>query len=476
MASARIPRMSPSPYRIWDFPGGVRLEARKAQSLQLPLERMPPPRHIVLPLRQHIGELAEPTVHVGDQVFKGQIIARAHDYVSAPVHASTSGVVIEIARRPVPSSSGFPALCVVIETDGREAWSEKRPEPIRDYRDADRDTLIERVHTSGIVGLGGAAFPTGVKLDPDGKIDTLILNGAECESYISCDEMLMRTRPGSVIEGARIMRHVLGAQHCRIGLEDSAPEAYKTLRDALGGDDVDGIRILQVPSRYPAGGERQLVKVLTGLEVPSGGWPADIGAVCHNVGTAAAVYRAVVYGEPLLSRIVTVTGLGVKQPRNVEVLLGTPVADIIAYCGGYTEDVERLIIGGPIMGFALETDEAPVVKAANCILALGRNELGARALALPCIRCGDCASVCPALLLPQEIYRYAKIGDLERAQEYNLFDCIECGCCAYVCPSHLPLVDYYRAAKEAIWGEDHDQHTAHVAHQRYESYGGRGDK
>jgi Na+-translocating ferredoxin:NAD+ oxidoreductase subunit C len=464
------------PHRLWDFPGGVRLERRKAQSLQTPLMQMPPPPRIVLPLQQHIGELAEPMVEIGERALKGQVIARARDYVSAPVHASTSGTVVEIARRPVPSSSGFPALCVVIETDGREAWLEQRPNPIQDYRDADRDTLLARVQASGIVGLGGAAFPTAVKLEPEQKIDTLILNGVECEPYISCDETLMRARPQAVIEGARILRQVLGAEHCLIGLEDSAPDAYKALCDSLGGSEVDGLRVVQVPNRYPAGGERQLIKVLTGLEVPSGGLPGDVGVICHNVGTAVAVYRAIVHGEPLISRIVTVTGQGVRQPRNIEVLLGTPIADVVAYCGGYADQIERLIIGGPMMGLALETDEAPVVKATNCILVVGRGELGAPPRTLPCIHCGDCASACPALLLPQEIYRYAKIGDLEQAQAYNLFDCIECGCCAYVCPSHLPLVDYYRAAKEEIWGEDHDQHTAHVAHKRYEFHTGAGHK
>lgn len=461
--------MSQSAHRLWDFPGGLRLEGRKARSLEPQLESMRPPRRIVLPLQQHIGDRPEPLVEVGDRVLKGQIIARAGDYLSAPVHASTSGCVVEMTECPVAHVAGASDLCVVIESDGRDVWIAHRVEPIRDYRNVDRARLIERVHASGVVGMGGAAFPAAVKLSPGEKIDTLILNGAECEPYISCDEMLMRTRPKTVIEGARIMRHILQADACVIGLEDSAPEAFAALRNALGNEQADGIRIARVPNRYPAGGERQLIKTLTGHEVPSEGLPGDIGVICHNVGTAEAVYRAIMLGEPLLSRIVTVTGQGVKEQRNLEVPLGTPTADVIAYCGGYADDVERLIIGGPMMGFALETDDAPVVKATNCILALARGELASIGPVMPCIRCGDCASVCPALLLPQEIYFYARAKDLERAQAYNLFDCIECGCCSYVCPSHIPLVDYYRAAKERIWGEDHDQHTAHVAHERYES-------
>lgn len=459
--------MSERTHRLWDFPGGLRLEGRKDQSFRLPLERMPPPQRIVLPLVQHIGERADPLVKIGDKVLKGQIVARADDYISAPVHASTSGVVVDIDEYAVAHPPELTDLCMVIETDGRDTWVGNRPRSMREYQRIDRATLRQRVRESGIVGLGGAAFPTAVKLAPSGQIGTLILNGAECEPYISCDEMLMRTRSEAVIQGARIMRYILGASECVIALEESAPEAYATLCGALDGEDVDGIRIARVPNRYPAGGERQLIKVLTGLEVPSGGLPEDIGIICHNVGTAEAVFRAVAHSEPLLSRIVTVTGQGVKQPRNLEVLLGTPIADVIAHCGGYADDVERLIIGGPMMGFALDTDAAPVVKATNCILAAARGELPQPAHPMPCIRCGDCASVCPAILLPQEIYWYAKAGDLERAQDYNLFDCIECGCCSYVCPSHLPLVQYYRAAKRKIWGEERDQHTAHIAHRRH---------
>ncbi len=460
------------PHKLWHFHGGLHLPAHKELSTQLPLLPAPLPAplpaRIVLPLQQHIGEPTQVLVKPGDQVLKGQLIAEAKDYVCAPIHASTSGTVIEVSEQRVPHPSGQRAPCIVIEPDGDDRWTDELPAALPDYHELDGATIRQRARACGIVGLGGAAFPTAVKLNPQHPIDTLILNGAECEPYISCDDTLMRTHAHDILEGLRIIRQATLANTCIIAVEADMPDALISLRNALGGDEVDGIRITSVPTIYPTGGERQLIKVLTGHEVPSDGLPLDIGVLCHNVGTAQAVYQAVAQGKPMLSRIVTVTGGGVKQPRNLEVLLGTPMAELIAACGGYTDSVERLIMGGPMMGFALESDEVPVIKSTNCILAAAKNEIAKPAPAMPCIRCGECARVCPARLLPQELYWHSMARDLDKTQDYNLFDCIECGCCAYVCPSNIPLVQYYRFAKTEVWAQERDKQASDIARRRHE--------
>jgi electron transport complex protein RnfC len=463
--------MTAQAHKLWHFNGGVHPEQHKDVSTREPIEFMRLPRLVVLPLSQHIGEHCEPLVKAGDNVNKGQVIARAPGYVSAAVHASTSGRVVTVEERPVPHPSGMSAPCIVIEPDGREYWGESRLPPIEDYLNADPVTLRNRVREAGIVGLGGAAFPSAVKLNPrtEQPIDTVILNGAECEPYITCDDMLMRERAAQVLDGLRIIMHVVKAGEAVIGIEDNKPEAYQDFCAALGGSDVDGIRVVQVPTLYPTGGEKQLIKVLTGREVPSQGLPIDVGMVCHNVGTAYAIYRAVAEGEPLISRIVTVTGGGTQNPRNFEVLLGTPVGDLIDAAGGYTPEAHRLVMGGPMMGFALSDDEVPVIKGTNCLLAATREETPATPPALPCIRCGACMRACPANLLPQQLYWFARARDFDKVQDYNLFDCIECGCCAYVCPSHIPLVQYYRFAKTEIWAQEEERRKADRARLRHEA-------
>ncbi len=453
--------------KLWHFTGGLKLEPHKEQSTQNHIERLSVPERIVLPVKQHIGEAAEVLVKEGDYVYKGQPIALARSYISAPVHASTSGTVTHLSNEPVPHPSGLSDLCVVIDTDGLDQWFDDLPEPIQDYSTLNPVSLRMRVRECGIVGLGGAAFPSAVKLKQ--SIDTLILNGVECEPYISCDDMLMREWPENIIKGLKIIRHALENPRCIIAIEEDMPIAMAAMRQALGGDEIEGIRIVSIPAKYPAGGERQLIKILTGKEVPSDGLPVDIGMVCHNVGTANAVYHAVAFGKPLVSRIVTVTGGGVKQPNNLEVLLGTPMVNLITACGGYTEETARLIMGGPMMGFTLHSDQVPVVKATNCILAASHQEVGNPAPAMPCIRCGECVRVCPAQLLPQELYRYAQARDFDRTEEYHLFDCIECGCCAYVCPSNIPLVQYYRFAKNEIGALERHKAAAELARYRYET-------
>ncbi len=454
--------------KLWHFPGGLHLPDHKALSTGQPSSQAAIPKHLVIPLQQHIGSPAKPQVAVGDTVLKGQMLAKPEGYVSAPIHASSSGTVIAIEEHPVPHPSGLAAPCIIIETDGDDRWVELTPHP--DYRQLDPSELRNIIRDAGIVGLGGAGFPAFIKLNPGSRmaVDTLILNGAECEPYITCDDMLMRERANEVIAGARIMRHALQAKQCLIGIEDNKPEALTAIRDALERLGEKTIEAVQVPTRYPTGGEKQLIKVLTGKEVPSQGLPIDIGIVCHNVATAASVYRAVERGEPLLSRLVTITGHGAAQPQNLEVLVGTPMAALLEQAGGTRSESYKLVMGGPMMGFELQSTQLPVIKTTNCLLLATAEDAPERGPVRACIRCGECAKVCPALLLPQQIYWYARAKDFDKAQDYDLFDCIECGCCAYVCPSNLPLVQYYRFAKTEIWAQEREKKAADRARERHE--------
>jgi electron transport complex protein RnfC len=457
--------------RLWRFHGGVHLPDEKVLSNTTPVTPAPLPRLLTIPLQQHIGVPAKPIVRVGDRVLTGQKIGEPQGYVSAPVHASSSGTVVAIEKRPVPHPSGLSGPCIVVETDGLDEWAEL-PEPLANYAELDAATLRERVRWAGIVGMGGAAFPTAVKLNPsaDQVIRTLVINGVECEPYITCDDLLMRTQAERVVAGIRIIRHLLGVEECLIGIEDNKPEALAAMRRALAASDMQGsTAVVAIPTLYPSGGEKQLIKVLTGREVPTHGIPAQIGILCQNVGTTAAVADAVLAGKPLISRYVTLTGRGFARPKNLEVRIGTSAADLIAHVGGLGRDIRKLVLGGPMMGFTLHSREVPITKAANCLLALTPGESPDPGPALPCIRCGNCAAACPASLLPQQLYWYARAKELNKLQDYNLFDCIECGCCAHVCPSHIPLVQYYRFAKTESWAREQDKRKAEHARARHEA-------
>jgi electron transport complex protein RnfC len=457
-----------NPFKLWTFHGGLHLAGHKEESTRLPLRAARLPERLVFPLQQRSGRNAEPCVAPGDRVLKGQIIAGGGDPLNPPIHASTSGVVRTIEARPLPHPSGLSDLCIVIEADGEDAAAEL--EGTTDYREHPPEELRRRIHQAGIVGLGGAGFPTAVKIASSSRrVDTLILNGAECEPYITCDESLLRGYADEVLRGAEILRHILRAEQGLVAIENDMPEAVAAAERARLEGGFEHLHIVRVPAVYPTGGEKQLIRVLTGREVPSRGIPADAGVVCHNVGTAAAVYRAVVRGEPLISRIVTVTGRGVGEPQNLEVRLGTSIADLVEQCGGYTGEAERLILGGPMMGFALPTDDLPIVKSANCILVAARGELTGQKQPQPCIRCGACADACPANLLPQQLYWYSRSDQLERTLEYRLFDCIECGCCDVVCPSHIPLVQYFRAAKGKAIAKQRERDKADHARLRFEA-------
>lgn len=456
---------------LWTFAGGVHLPEEKDLSNGTPIAPVVIPSRLVLPLQQHIGQAADPVVKVGDKVLKGQKIAHGAGIVTASLHAPTSGIITEIAHRPIPHASGLTAPCILLEPDGEDRWGELPP-PMPDYAELDPGKVVERIRWAGIVGLGGATFPSAVKLGPgpDKAIHTLVINSAECEPYITCDDRLMREQAVKVMKGIRILRHVLDVTgECLIGIEDNKPEAIAAMRQALAEENLVSTEVVVIPTLYPSGGEKQLIRILTGSEVPSRGLPAHIGIVCHNVATVAAVADAVLEGRPLISRVVTVTGAGVAQPGNREVLLGTLATDLIDLHGGYRSGVDRLILGGPMMGQTLASDQIPMTKGGNCLLVPGPGELSDPGPASACIRCGRCADACPMRLLPQQMYWHARARDMDKVQEYNLFDCIECGCCAHVCPSHIPLVQYYRFAKTTIGEQEAEKRKSERARQRHEA-------
>ncbi|WPP45690.1 electron transport complex subunit RsxC [Pseudomonas sp. AN-1] len=451
--------------KIWDIPGGIHPPERKELSNRTPIQPAPLPRQLTLPLSQHIGAPAEPCVAVGERVRKGQKIAEATGFVSVPVHAPTSGTVTFIGPQPYPHASGMLAPAIVIEADGLDQWCELAP--CADFRALAPEELLERIRDAGINGLGGAGFPTAVKLTarPQQKIHTLVINGTECEPYITADDVLMREKAAELVLGIDILAQLIQPDEVLIGIEDNKPEAIAAVRAALG---ERSYQLRVFPTKYPSGGERQLIQILTGREVPAGGLPADIGMLCQNVGTAVAVHDAVVLGRPLIARIVTLTGEALARPMNVEALIGTPVGELLAFAGLDANKMDRLIMGGPMMGFTLPALDVPLVKTTNCLLAPTSKELPPPPPAMPCIRCGECALACPASLLPQQLHFFALGSEHEQLKAHNLFDCIECGACAYVCPSSIPLVQYYRAAKAEIRELEQKQQKAEHSKQRFE--------
>lgn len=459
--------------QLWDFAGGIHPPENKHQSTQRPVSRAALPEHLVLPLQQHIGEPAEPVVSVGDRVLKGQPIAEVRNGMGVPVHAPTSGIIEAIEQRPVPHPSGLADWCIVLRSDQEDQWCAL--EPVEDYKRLDREQLLGLIRDAGIAGMGGAGFPTDIKLRPprDRKVDTLILNGAECEPYITADDMTMREHAREVVAGLEIMAWILRPSRCLIGIEDNKPEAVEAMRQAVKETQIE---IVVIPTKYPSGGEKQLIRILTGQEVPSGGIPADIGVMCQNIGTAVAVGRAVFEGKPLISRIVTITGDAVQTPGNFEVLIGTPVQDLLTAAGLQQERLNRLVLGGPMMGYTLSTDTVPLVKTSNCVIAATAEELPAPPPEQPCIRCGQCAEACPMELLPQQLFWYSKSAEFEKAEHLNLFDCIECGACSYVCPSAIPLVQYYRFSKGEIRAQRAEQLKADRARERFEARQARLDR
>ncbi len=432
--------------RIWDFDGGIHPPEMKTQSNGTPLRQVPLPSKLVIPLKQHIGPEGELCVKPGDYVLRGQPLTRGRGRM-LPVHAPTSGTIQAIAPHSTAHPSALEELSVILDADGEDLWIER--DGWSDYRCQSREALIERIHQFGVAGLGGAGFPTGNKLLGGGdKIDTLIINAAECEPYITADDRLMQDCAAQIVEGVRILAHILQPQRILIGIEDNKPQAISMMRAVLANSHDMQLRV--IPTKYPSGGAKQLTQILTGKQVPHGGRSSDIGILMQNVGTAYAVKRAVIDGEPLTERVVTLTGESISQPGNVWARLGTPVNHLLEFAGFRPVQEQKVIMGGPLMGFTLPWLDVPVVKITNCLLAPSASEMGEEQEEQGCIRCSACADSCPADLLPQQLYWFSKGQQHDKATAHNLSDCIECGACAYVCPSNIPLVQYFRQEKAEI--------------------------
>lgn len=448
---------------IFKFHGGIHPPENKSQSTQFPIQTLPLPARLFVPLQQHMGQAAQVCVQVGDMVYKGQTIANAQGSISAAIHAPTSGKIISIRPQTLTHPSGLADLCVEIAPDGLENW---QAAPIFDYQHATHLDIRDYLRDMGVVGLGGALFPSHLKLGTgQAALNTLIINAAECEPYISCDDMLLRERAADCLKGIAVIRDLLQAKEVLIGIEDNKPEAVQALKQAIQAGQWD-YQLVVIPTLYPSGGAKQLIKLLTNIEVPHGMRATQFGVQCFNIATAYSVYQAIAQHQPVISRIVTITG-NVERPQNVEVLLGTPIQDLLTYAGNKS-DTTHCIMGGSMMGIPVFDLQAPISKASNCIIAASDKLFPAKPAPMPCIRCAKCAEVCPAELQPQDLYWFAKSKNFAKAQESALFDCIECGACAFVCPSEIPLVDYYRFAKSEIWSAEREKKAADLARSRHE--------
>ncbi|MBJ9074814.1 electron transport complex subunit RsxC [Citrobacter amalonaticus] len=451
--------------KIWDFNGGIHPPEMKTQSNGTPLRQVPLAQRFVMPLKQHIGAEGELCVAEGQYVLRGQALTRGWGRM-LPVHAPTSGTVVAIAPHSTAHPSALAELSVIIDADGEDRWIER--EGWQDYRSQSREALIERIHQFGVAGLGGAGFPTGNKLKGGGdKIETLIINAAECEPYITADDRLMQDCAAQVVEGIRILAHILQPREVLIGIEDNKPQAISMLRAVLA--DARDISLRVIPTKYPSGGAKQLTQILTGKQVPHGGRSSDIGVLMQNVGTAYAVKRAIVDGEPITERVVTLTGEAVSRPGNVWARLGTPVKHLLNDAGFCPSADQMVIMGGPLMGFTLPWLDVPVVKITNCLLAPSATEMGEPQEEKGCIRCSACADACPADLLPQQLYWFSKGQQHDKATAHNIADCIECGACAWVCPSNIPLVQYFRQEKAELYAISQEEKRAAEAKARFEA-------
>jgi electron transport complex protein RnfC len=451
--------------------GGLRLPAFKEASTTRPVAQCPVPGELVIPLRRSADVEAIPTVKAGDKVLGGQVIARDADRRGAAIHAPSSGQVTAIEPRPVFRRLGDNDTCIIIRTDGEDRFASA--EAVAPYQELSPDALIESLADGGIAGLGGAVFPTAEKISRarHGYPECLIVNGVECEPYISCDDMLMRDQPEKIVQGTQILLHILGTGRAIIAVESDKPGSLKSLNAAIQAAGDDRLKLRQIPSIYPSGAEDQLVQLVSGVEVPAGGLPSDVGHVVQNVATVAAIADWIVDARPLVERITTVTGDGVSQPVNVRARIGTPVSELVACAGGYTDRARHLVIGGAMTGKAMSNDAIPVEKATNCVAVLAAvPEPGPE---LRCIRCGECAVVCPVELLPQQLHWYGEARNPDQLERHGLRDCMECGCCDLVCPSLIPLTRRFRAYKEFVSRLEQEQARATHARQRFDARSAR---
>ncbi|NPV53317.1 MAG: electron transport complex subunit RsxC [Firmicutes bacterium] len=429
------------------FLGGTHVPYSKESTASKPVRQARLPARVTIPLHQHTGAPCEPLVKAGDHVLVGQKIGDSPAKLTAPVHASVSGKVAAIGY--YLQSGGRLVNSVVIESDGEQQLSPD-VKPRGTIENLSPGDIVGIIRDAGIVGLGGAAFPTYFKLvPPPGKrFDTLVVNGSECEPYLTADHRIMLERPNDVTYGIRALMKAAGVDRAFLGIEDNKPDAIEAMRRAASG--VPGIEVVVLATKYPQGAEKQLVKAILGREIPSGGLPVDVGVVVNNVGTAVAVAEALEKGMPLVERVVTVAGSCIREPQNLKVKIGTAIGDLIEECGGFVKEPAKVIIGGPMMGVAQFSTDVPVTKGTSGVLALSKDEVEVEDTSMPCVRCGKCVGACPMRLLPLFISQRAEAGRFDEAEEYNALDCIECGSCGYICPSRRPLVQAIRLAKSEI--------------------------
>ncbi|MEH8067652.1 electron transport complex subunit RsxC [Gallibacterium anatis] len=433
--------------RLWDFPGGIHPPEMKQQSNGTKLSRLKQPDTYYIALKQHAGKAGQLLVQVGDYVLKGQALTQGDDYRTLPVHAPTSGTITAIGDYASSHPSGLPETTITLQADGKDQWRDRQP--IEDFLTVPPEQLLQKIYQAGIAGLGGAVFPTASKIaSAENKVKLLIINGAECEPYITCDDRLMRDRSLDILEGIRILRYILRPQKVVLAIEDNKAEAIEAMQQALSG--ANDIEIRVIPTKYPSGAAKQLIQVLTGLEVPNNGRSSQIGVLMNNVATAFAVKKAIIDDEPLIERVVTLTGDKIPQPRNVWARIGTPIYHLLQQAGYQYDDRFPVFMGGPMMGFILPNLNSPVTKVTNCLIAPDHFEYQPPPQERNCIRCSACSDHCPIKLMPQQLYWFARSEDHEKSEQYNLKDCIECGVCAYVCPSNIPLIQYFRQEKAKI--------------------------
>ena len=467
--------------KFWHFHGGIHPPEQKATTSDKPIKQLSLPKQLVLPLQQHIGRQGDLLVEVGDKVLKGQALTQSSNPMAVPVHAPTSGTISAIKKSVIAHPSGLSELCLFIDVDGEDTW--KKREICQDFSQLSRQEIITKISNAGIAGMGGAGFPTHIKVNTKPDINFLIINAAECEPYITSDDLLMREQSEAIVDGIKILDQLLNPAFILIGIENNKPQAIKALQQAT--KHIEKIKVCVLPTKYPTGGEKQLIKILTGKEVDSGSLPINSGIVVQNVATCFAISDAVINDIPLIRRVVTLTGKALSKPQNFWVLLGTQVSYLLEQAGFVNEDNNNqntqaslqtsppVIMGGPLMGFSILNEQVPIVKTSNCILAPSKTEMPSAfdnsSNEVECIRCGQCADVCPSQLLPQEMQWSAKAKDHQQLTKLNLFDCIDCGACAYVCPSQIPLVQYYRVAKAEIRQQQQLDIKSEKAKARFEA-------